>query len=81
MKLLDIITTANHNLMRNKTRTILTILAIFIGSFCIVTTSASQAGINKFLDDQTSAFVGLPVKDEPMLIAETPLLSSLLAYI
>ena len=58
MKLLDIIATANHNLMRNKTRTILTILAIFIGSFCIVTTSASQAGINKFLDDQTSAFGG-----------------------
>lgn len=58
MKLIDIIKTANHNLFRNKTRTILTILAIFIGSFCIVTTSATQAGINSFLDDQSAAFGG-----------------------
>ncbi len=58
MKISDLIATANHNLLRNKTRTILTILAIFIGSFCIVTTSATQAGINKFLDDQTASFGG-----------------------
>lgn len=58
MKISDLIATANHNLLRNKTRTILTILAIFIGSFCIVTTSATQAGVNKFLDDQTSSFGG-----------------------
>ncbi|MBQ6354905.1 ABC transporter permease [Candidatus Saccharibacteria bacterium] len=58
MKFLDLLKTANHNLLRNKTRTILTILAIFIGSFCITTTSASQAGISSFLDDQSAAFGG-----------------------
>ena len=58
MKLIDIIKTANHNLLRNKTRTILTILAIFIGSFCIVTTSAVQVAMNNFLDDQSAAFGG-----------------------
>lgn len=58
MKLIDIIKTANHNLMRNKTRTILTILAIFIGSFCIVTTSSVQVAVNNFLDNQSAAFGG-----------------------
>ncbi len=58
MKISDLIETANHNLLRNKTRTILTILAIFIGSFCIVTTSATQAAMNSFLDDQSAAFGG-----------------------
>ncbi|MBQ3306104.1 ABC transporter permease [Candidatus Saccharibacteria bacterium] len=58
MKFLDLLKTANHNLLRNKTRTILTILAIFIGSFCITTTSASQAGVSSFLDNQSAAFGG-----------------------
>ena len=45
MKVIDIIKDANANLLRNKLRTFLTILAIFIGSFAIVSTSAIQAGV------------------------------------
>ena len=58
MKLLDIIKTANHNLFRNKSRTILTIIAIFIGSFAIVTTTAIQTGVNSFIDSQVDSFGG-----------------------
>ena len=58
MSIIDLITTANHNLFRNKTRTILTILAIFIGSFSIATTTAIQNGVNDFIDSQVGAFGG-----------------------
>ena len=58
MTIIDLIATANHNLLRNKTRTILTILAIFIGSFSIATTTAIQNGVNDFIDSQVDAFGG-----------------------
>lgn len=58
MKILDLILGANHNLLRNKTRTILTVIAIFVGSFSIITTTAIQTGVNSFIDSQTSAFGG-----------------------
>ena len=58
MKFIDIIKTANHNLFRNKSRTILTIIAIFIGSFAIVTTAATQTGVNSFIDSQVDSFGG-----------------------
>ena len=51
MKTIDIIKDANANLLRNKLRTFLTVLAIFIGSFAIISTSAIQAGVNSFIDD------------------------------
>ena len=51
MKILDIIRDANANLFRNKLRSFLTILAIFIGSFAIITNTAIQAGVNRFIDD------------------------------
>lgn len=58
MKLSDQILTANHNLFRNKTRTILTIIAIFIGSFTIVMSSALNAGVNAFIDKQVESIGG-----------------------
>lgn len=58
MKTIDIIKDANSNLLRNKLRTFLTILAIFIGSFAIISTSAIQAGVNSFIDDQVNSYGG-----------------------
>src|SRR5574344_202368 len=58
MKLIDIIISANKNLGRNKARTFLTILAIFIGSFSIITTLAMNAGVDKFINDQVSSYGG-----------------------
>lgn len=58
MKLLDIIRDANQNLLRNKLRSALTILAIFIGSFSIISTSAIQAGVNEFIDSQVNSYGG-----------------------
>ena len=58
MKFLDIIRDANANLFRNKLRSFLTILAIFIGSFAIITNTAIQAGVNKFIDDQVDSYGG-----------------------
>ena len=58
MKVLDIIKDANANLLRNKLRSFLTILAIFIGSFSIISTSAIQAGVNDFIDSQVDSYGG-----------------------
>lgn len=58
MKLLDIIKTANSNLWRNKVRSGLTILAIFVGSFTIILNSAINAGVNDFIDRQIESIGG-----------------------
>lgn len=58
MKFFDVIRDANANLLRNKVRSFLTILAIFIGSFSIISTSAIQAGVNNFIDDQVNGYGG-----------------------
>ncbi|MDO5481168.1 MAG: ABC transporter permease [Candidatus Saccharibacteria bacterium] len=58
MTLFDLIKTANHNLFKNKLRTFLTLLAILVGSFAIITTVAIQSGVNNFLDKQVSSFGG-----------------------
>lgn len=58
MKLLDIIKGANSNLFRNKTRTFLTILAVFIGSFTIILNSAINTGVNSFIDKQVESIGG-----------------------
>lgn len=52
MKILDVIHDANSNLWRSKLRSFLTILAIFVGSFTIILTSAINAGVNDFMDKQ-----------------------------
>ena len=58
MRILDILHDANGNLLRNKLRSFLTILAIFIGSFSIISTSAIQAGVNDFIDQQVNSYGG-----------------------
>jgi len=67
MNIFEIIHSANHNLFRNKARTLLTILAIFIGSFTISLNSAINAGVNAFIDDQTASLGG---DDYIMIMAE-----------
>ncbi len=58
MKFFDIVKTANSNLLRNKIRSFLTILAIFVGSFTIILNSAINAGVNDFIDKQVSSIGG-----------------------
>ncbi len=58
MNFLDLIATANHNLFRNKTRTFLTILAVFIGSFTIILSNAINTGVNQFIDKQVESIGG-----------------------
>jgi len=58
MQFFDMVRTANHNLFRNKVRTLLTILAIFVGSFTIILNVAINTGVNAFIDEQTSALGG-----------------------
>ncbi|MEI6237881.1 MAG: FtsX-like permease family protein [Candidatus Saccharibacteria bacterium] len=52
MRIIDIITTANESLLRNKARTILTIIAIFIGATTLSLTSGIGAGVTTYLDKQ-----------------------------
>ena len=58
MKFFEIIRTANHNLFRNKVRTGLTMLAIFVGSFTIILNVAINAGVNGFIDEQLNIVGG-----------------------
>ncbi|MDO4271661.1 MAG: FtsX-like permease family protein [Candidatus Saccharibacteria bacterium] len=55
MKLFDIIRLANSNMWRNKSRTMLTILAIFIGAFTIMLTTGVNSGVNDYIDRQVNA--------------------------
>lgn len=52
MKFLDLLSTANRNLTRAKLRTLLTILAIFVGGFTLTLTSALNTGVNDYLNRQ-----------------------------
>ena len=58
MKLIDILKTANNNLMRNKLRTILTIIAIFVGGFVITLMVGVNAGVNDYVNQQLGAIGG-----------------------
>ncbi|MBF4599230.1 ABC transporter permease [Frigoribacterium sp. VKM Ac-1396] len=51
----DLLLTAVANTFRSKTRTILTILAIFVGAFTLTLTSGLGTGINAYIDDTVSA--------------------------
>lgn len=64
MKISDIIKSACSNLMRNKGRTILTIVAIFIGAFTISLTTGVNNGVNDYIDKQISGVGG----EEQLLI-------------
>ena len=52
MKFFDLLATASANMLRNKTRSLLTIIAIFVGAFTITLTSGIGAGVKSYLDKQ-----------------------------
>ncbi len=52
MKLLDLILTANTSLLRNKGRTALTVIAIFIGATTLSLTNGIGAGIKAYINKQ-----------------------------
>ncbi|MGX7173649.1 ABC transporter permease [Enterococcus ratti] len=55
MKLIDVIRQASTNLWRNKGRTILTIVAIFIGTLTITITIGIKNGVNDYVDRQINS--------------------------
>lgn len=52
MRIWDIVVMANRNLMRSKLRTLLTVLAIFVGGFTLTMTTALNTGATEYLDRQ-----------------------------
>ena len=52
MNLIDLVKSSAGNLLRNKGRTLLTIIAIFIGSFTIYLTLGINTGVNNYMDLQ-----------------------------
>lgn len=54
MKFKDVLASASANLWRNKGRTILTIIAIFIGAFTIAMTIGIKIGVNDYIDKQVN---------------------------
>lgn len=54
MRTSDLIGSAVANTFRSKTRTLLTILAIFVGAFTLTLTSGLGTGINNYIDDTVS---------------------------
>lgn len=57
MRIIDLVGSAVANTLRAKTRTSLTILAIFVGAFTLTLTSGLGTGINRYIDD-TVAGIG-----------------------
>ncbi|WP_159499681.1 ABC transporter permease [Microbacterium sp. 18062] len=55
MKLRDVLSSAVSNSFRSKTRTVLTVLAIFIGAFTLTITSAIGTGISNYIETQISS--------------------------
>ncbi|MFF2050580.1 ABC transporter permease [Leifsonia sp. NPDC058194] len=58
MKTVDLIGTAITSTFRSKTRTVLTVLSIFIGAFTLTLTSGLGTGINQYIDT-TVASIGV----------------------
>ena len=55
MRNIDVVGSAVSNTFRSKTRTTLTVLAIFIGAFTLTITSGLGTGINQYIDSTVSA--------------------------
>ncbi|HZW41841.1 MAG TPA: ABC transporter permease, partial [Agromyces sp.] len=55
MKTVDLVGSAVGNTFRSKTRTTLTILAIFVGAFTLTITNGLGTGINRYIDDTVAA--------------------------
>ncbi len=58
MKIRDLLRIANRNLLRNKLRTFLTIMAIFVGSFTLVMTNAIGDGMKEYVENQVKNIEG-----------------------
>lgn len=58
MKTWDLIRTANRNLFRNKLRTFLTVVAIFVGSFTLTMTNGIGDGMRDYVESQVKNFEG-----------------------
>lgn len=52
MKYSDIIKTANSNMMRSKLRSLLTIIAIFVGALTLTLTNGIGSGVSSYIDKQ-----------------------------
>ncbi|MFE5670672.1 ABC transporter permease [Agromyces sp. NPDC056523] len=68
MRTTDVIASAISNTFRSKTRTILTILAIFIGAFTLTITTGLGTGINQYIDE-TVAEIG---SDDVLTVTHAP---------
>jgi putative ABC transport system permease protein len=68
MRTVDLIGSAVANTFRSKTRTILTILAIFVGAFTLTLTSGLGTGINAYIDDTVTSIGASDV----MIVTKTP---------
>lgn len=58
MKLWDLLRTANRNLFRNKLRTFLTVIAIFVGSFTLTMTNGLGDGMRDYVESQVKNIDG-----------------------
>jgi len=58
MKFFDILKSASGNMLQSKVRTILTIIAIFIGAFTLTMTTAIGSGVSGYIDRQVSNIGG-----------------------
>lgn len=58
MKFWELVRIANRNLLRNKLRTLLTILAIFIGAFTLVMTNGIADGLRDYIDQEVKSNEG-----------------------
>jgi len=56
MRAVDLLTTAIGSTFRSKTRTTLTILAIFVGAFTLTITNGLGTGVNRYIDDTVAGF-------------------------
>lgn len=61
MKISDLVVTANRNLFRNKLRTLLTVLAIFVGAFTLIITNAVGDSLKDYIEQQVKNFEGAQV--------------------
>jgi len=68
VNVIDLIRSAVKNSLRSKTRTTLTVLAIFIGAFTLTLTSGVGTGINRYIDT-TVASIGA---DDVITVTKTP---------
>jgi putative ABC transport system permease protein len=58
MRTWDLIRTANRNLFRNKLRTFLTVMAIFVGSFTLTMTNGLGDGMRNYVESQVKNIEG-----------------------